>query len=110
MTTPVATDPVTRGIDEMIAHGLYALRVQGDTFEAVGIRDGDIAVVRRQFHVDVDGERFVVTDGPRTAVWYLYHLGDGLVEARDSEGRPQRVASEAAFGIQGRVLTVIQRV
>lgn len=128
MSTPVVPavptdDPTLRTLDTVIAQArqsqMWALRVKGDTFDHAGLHDGDIAIVRRQSDIDIDGDRYVVGDFeaapfgvlvPITTAYFLRRLDDGLIEARDAEGHLRRCAPESSFDIQGRVIAVIERI
>lgn len=106
-------DPTDRYLEEAMHATVFAFRVHED-FPAARIRFGEIVIIRRMTTVEADGDQYVITvatpDGSRTAIYRLYRLDDGLVEARDEDDVPHLVGTEASLDIQGRVLTVIRHV
>jgi repressor LexA len=92
--------------NEFSGERVFALKVQGDSMEEAGIRDGDLVVVRAQERADLDQIVVAMIDGEATVKKLTRRAGKFVLQPANRRYEP--IPVEPATKIVGRVIGVIR--
>ena len=98
-------------IDRSIAKPgkLFALRVRGDSMKNAGLLDGDIAIVRQQYHAD-SGDIVVALLGEEATVKkYILKGNEVALKPENENYEPIVIKEESQFSLVGKVVGSLRR-
>lgn len=88
---------------------VFALTVQGDSMSGIGIRDQDIALVKRQSTAKKDDIVVAVVDGEATVKRYLPEKGRIRLQAENPDYKDILIRPDAEAEIAGLVIGILRR-